>query len=72
MSALQSSTLSVEDCDFTLGAAADSGEQEELCQDLRKILSNLRDQKDQLQKQQAGLRATVITLTSVLKSKCAI
>lgn len=67
MSALQCVSGSVENCEFGMGADA---EQEELAQDLRRALESLRDQRDQLQRQQAGLRATVATITSVLKSKC--
>ncbi|XP_046684319.1 protein spindle-F-like [Homalodisca vitripennis] len=66
MSALQTGTLSVEDCDFTLGA--DLTEQEEVAQDLRKVMENMREQKEQLLKQQAGLRATLATLTALIKN----
>uniref|UniRef100_A0A1B6MBL2 UBZ1-type domain-containing protein n=1 Tax=Graphocephala atropunctata TaxID=36148 RepID=A0A1B6MBL2_9HEMI len=66
MSALQTGVLSVEDCDFTLGA--DVTEQEELGQDLRKVLENQREQKEQLLKQQAGLKATLATLITVVKN----
>lgn len=69
MSALQCVSGSVENCEFGLGV---DPEQEELAQDLRRALESLRDQRDQLQRQQAGLRATVATITSVLKSKCSV
>lgn len=70
MSALQTGTLSVEDCEFTLGA--DSREQEELSQDLRKVYDGLREQKETLQRQQARLRAVLTTLTSLVKSMCSL
>ncbi|KAG8273754.1 hypothetical protein J6590_014390 [Homalodisca vitripennis] len=67
MSALETGTLSLEDCNFTLGT--DLTEQEEVAQDLRKVMENMREQKEQLFKQQAGLRATLATLTALVKSK---
>ncbi|KAG8287020.1 hypothetical protein J6590_046995 [Homalodisca vitripennis] len=66
MSALQIGTLSLEDCDFTLGT--DLTEQEEVAQDLHKVMENMREQKEQLLKQQTGLRATLATLTGLIMS----
>ncbi|KAG8266054.1 hypothetical protein J6590_080201 [Homalodisca vitripennis] len=65
MSALQTGTLSLEDCNFTLGTGLT--EQEEVAQDLRKVMENMREQKEQLLKQQASLRATLATLTALVK-----
>jgi len=65
MSALQTGTLSVEDCDFG-GALGDSHDQE--LQDLRRVVENLRDTREQLTRHQAGLRATLQTLTTVIKN----
>ncbi|KAG8335275.1 hypothetical protein J6590_072262 [Homalodisca vitripennis] len=66
MSALQTGMLSLEDCNFTLGTGLT--EQEEVAQDLRKVMENMREQKKQLLKQQAGLRATLATLTALIMS----
>ncbi|XP_046681790.1 protein spindle-F-like [Homalodisca vitripennis] len=66
MSALQTGTLSLEDCNFTLGTGLT--EQEEVAQDLRKVMENMREQKEQLLKQQASLRATLATLTALVKN----
>ncbi|XP_046683541.1 uncharacterized protein LOC124369557 [Homalodisca vitripennis] len=66
MSALQTGMLSLEDCNFTLGTGLT--EQEEVAQDLRKVMENMREQKKQLLKQQAGLRATLATLTALVKN----
>ncbi|XP_054281030.1 protein spindle-F-like [Macrosteles quadrilineatus] len=65
MSALQTGTLSVEDCDFG-GTLGESHDQE--LQDLRRVVENLRDTREQLTRHQAGLRATLLTLTSVIKN----
>uniref|UniRef100_A0A1B6DK04 UBZ1-type domain-containing protein n=2 Tax=Clastoptera arizonana TaxID=38151 RepID=A0A1B6DK04_9HEMI len=72
---LQISTISMEDCEFTLQNShglevedLESEETEDLLQDIRRISEKLKEEKEMLRLQQEGLKAAFVVLSNAVKN----